>query len=120
MTSNAPDELTTALRATIDVLEAEIENAKAIIEQARAVNEERERGASYGAAVQNGNPVVGARLVTTTLALRDAATGLRRAEARVLYNEGLTMRDIGEVFGVSRQRVSVLLRPPTDADDATI
>ncbi|MDR0345980.1 MAG: hypothetical protein LBI49_23285 [Nocardiopsaceae bacterium] len=34
----------------------------------------------------------------------------RRAEARALYAEGLTMAELATVFGVSRQRVSMLLR----------
>lgn len=37
----------------------------------------------------------------------------RRAQARALYEEGLTMAQLAVVFGVSRQRVSALLR---DAD----
>ena len=32
------------------------------------------------------------------------------AEARALYAEGLTMAQIAELFGVSRQRVAALLR----------
>lgn len=34
----------------------------------------------------------------------------RRLEARALYEEGLTMAQLAYVFGVSRQRVSTLLR----------
>ncbi len=34
----------------------------------------------------------------------------RRIEARALYEEGLTMAQLAAVFGVSRQRVSTLLR----------
>lgn len=34
----------------------------------------------------------------------------RRVEARALYAEGLTMAELATVFGVSRQRVSALLR----------
>lgn len=34
----------------------------------------------------------------------------RRVEARALYAEGLTMAQLAGVFGVSRQRVSALLR----------
>ena len=43
----------------------------------------------------------------------------RRMEARALYAEGLTMAQLATVFGVSRQRVSVLLRDSRDdgADD---
>ncbi len=34
----------------------------------------------------------------------------RRLEARALYDEGLTMAQLATVFGVTRQRVSALLR----------
>jgi hypothetical protein len=36
----------------------------------------------------------------------------RRMQARALYAEGLTMAQLASVFGVSRQRVSALLRDP--------
>jgi DNA-binding transcriptional regulator LsrR (DeoR family) len=39
---------------------------------------------------------------------------VRRAEARALYAEGLTMDQIAERFGVTRQRVSALLRKARD------
>jgi len=48
-------------------------------------------------------------------ALRDlSASGhlFRRIEARALYAEGMTMAQLARVFGVSRQRVSALLRDP--------
>lgn len=35
---------------------------------------------------------------------------VRRSEARTLYEEGLTMEQIARLFGVTRQRVSALLR----------
>jgi phage shock protein A len=38
----------------------------------------------------------------------------RRMEARALYAEGLTMAQLAAVFGVSRQRVSTLLRGTRD------
>ena len=38
----------------------------------------------------------------------------RRVEVRALYAEGLTMAQLATVFGVSRQRVSALLREPVD------
>jgi hypothetical protein len=43
----------------------------------------------------------------------------RRVEARALYEEGLTMAQLAAVFGVSRQRVSALLREPLDPPGAT-
>lgn len=42
--------------------------------------------------------------------LLQASSRLRRAEARELYSEGMTMEEIAGLFGVTRQRVSVLLR----------
>lgn len=38
----------------------------------------------------------------------------RRMQARALYAEGLTMAQLASVFGVSRQRVSALLRDPVE------
>jgi len=50
-------------------------------------------------------------LATGNLAsLMDAGSRLRKAEARALYEEGLTMAAIAELFGVTRQRISELLR----------
>jgi Homeodomain-like domain-containing protein len=48
-------------------------------------------------------------------ALRDLTTCghvFRRLEARALYAEGMTVAQLAKVFGVSRQRVSALLRGP--------
>ena len=49
-------------------------------------------------------------LVVGSIALDTGGAGVRRAEARALYAEGLTMEQIAERFGVTRQRVSTLLR----------
>jgi DNA-directed RNA polymerase specialized sigma24 family protein len=43
------------------------------------------------------------------------ASQFRRLEARALYAEGLTMAELATVFGVSRQRVSALLRHTEDS-----
>ena len=43
----------------------------------------------------------------------------RRLEVRALYVEGLTMAQLATAFGVSRQRVSALLRDAEDAAEAT-
>jgi DNA-directed RNA polymerase sigma subunit (sigma70/sigma32) len=43
-------------------------------------------------------------------ALQEHGTHLRRTKARVLHHEGMTMEGIARRFGVTRQRVSVLLR----------
>ena len=50
--------------------------------------------------------------------LADVGSKLRRAEAQALYNEGMTMAQIADLFGVSRQRIAVLVRAsrPDDPD----
>jgi transcriptional regulator with XRE-family HTH domain len=48
-------------------------------------------------------------------ALDTLGADVRRAEARALYEEGLTMEQIAEHFGVTRQRVSALLRRTNEA-----
>jgi predicted transcriptional regulator len=43
-------------------------------------------------------------------AVVDAGSKFRRVHARALYEEGLTMDEIAALFGVTRQRVSAVLR----------
>jgi hypothetical protein len=50
-------------------------------------------------------------LVATSISdLHEASGQLRRAEAKALHDGTLTMAAIAALFGVSRQRVSLLLR----------
>jgi DNA-directed RNA polymerase sigma subunit (sigma70/sigma32) len=42
--------------------------------------------------------------------LSSAGSRLRRAQAKALHDEGLTMEQIAALFGVTRQRVSALLK----------
>jgi len=47
-----------------------------------------------------------------------ASARLRRAEASALHAEGMTMEEIAVLFGVTRQRVSVLLREASQRNGA--
>ena len=71
----------------------------------------REEGRSYKE-IESG--VTGPLVVELTrdnlAALIEAGSRLRKAEARALHAEGMTMEQIAELFGVTRQRVSALLR----------
>jgi AraC-like DNA-binding protein len=55
------------------------------------------------------------RISTTLRELTRNGHMFRRVEARELYAEGLTMAELASVFGVSRQRVSALLREDASA-----
>ncbi len=55
-------------------------------------------------------PLVVQLLTDSATILHTYGTQVRRTEARALHCEGVTMEAIARLFGVSRQRVSALLR----------
>jgi predicted XRE-type DNA-binding protein len=59
-------------------------------------------------------PLVVSLLTETGQALQSYGSRVRRTEARALHREGLTMDQIASLFGVTRQRVSALLRDDPD------
>ena len=66
---------------------------------------------SYTELVAGGDgPLIVQLLTESSTALDSCGASVRRAEAKALYAEGLTMEEIAESFGVTRQRVSALLR----------
>ena len=57
-------------------------------------------------------PLIVRLLSESARELDEYGSVVRRVEARALYEEELTMDEIADLFGVSRQRVSALLRNP--------
>ena len=55
-------------------------------------------------------PLIVQLLAESSAALDTCGANVRRAEAEALYAEGMTMEQIATSFGVTRQRVSALLR----------
>jgi hypothetical protein len=71
----------------------------------------RSKGASYSEIVSSKDgPLIVQLLTESSTALDTIGANVRRAEARALHDEGLTMEQIAQRFGVTRQRVSTLLR----------
>ena len=107
----AEDPVLDALEDLVRALEANRERIDATIERAAAMRRLRQEGRSYRE-IETG--VTGPLIVELTrdnlATLIDAGSKLRKAEARALHDEGLTMEQIAELFGVTRQRVSALLR----------
>jgi hypothetical protein len=104
----ALDELTAALRELV-------RDAAGMIEQADAVAARRRDGGSWGDVLFTDD----ARGVTASLAeaaerIGRANSGVRRAQAAVLYRHGVSMERIGTLLGISRQRVAILLRAMLD------
>jgi plasmid maintenance system antidote protein VapI len=55
-------------------------------------------------------PLLVQLLTDSTNLLHSYGNRVRRTEARALHREGMTMEEIAKLFGVTRQRVSALLR----------
>ena len=115
MPSKKQQELDPVL-AALDELCAAIDqnllDAERIRERAAVIRAERAKGLSYAEIVPAGEHPLIPELVSSKLdRLFQAGSRLRRAEAKALHDEGLSMDAIGELFGVTRQRVSALLKP---------
>jgi hypothetical protein len=107
----AEDEFLEALTALEDILDDQGRRARLIKKRIAQIRRRRSKGASYTEIVsKNDSPLIVQLLTESSIALDTCGADVRRAEARALYAEGLTMVQIAERFGVTRQRVSTLLR----------
>jgi hypothetical protein len=113
------DEVLDALEGVIEGL---IENAtrnEAALRRALEMREQRRSGWTYTEIVERStDALLVQQLTSSVLALQSIGHQFRVAEARALRSEGLTTRVIAQFFGVSRQRVRVLLQTePTESED---
>ena len=108
MTQDAFLEALTALEDTLADNQKRAALIKKRIAQLRRL---RSKGASYTELVSgDDSPLIVHLLTESSKALDTSGANVRRAEAQALYAEGLTMEQIADRFGVTRQRVSMLLR----------
>lgn len=109
--ANTPDPVIEALDELVDALHRNIEANRTAMEQAGTIKDLREQGLDYREiADETGSPLV-VQLVTENLdRLRIHGARLRQAQATALHSEGMTMEEIAELFGVTRQRISALLK----------
>lgn len=100
-----------ALGALVVALQENLADTELAIQRANAIQALRTTGRTYrDILAETGKPVV-VEIVTANLErLNSAGAALRHAEAKALHDEGLTMQQIAELYGVSRQRISALLR----------
>jgi DNA-directed RNA polymerase specialized sigma24 family protein len=84
--------------------------AQETTERAQRLRSQRERGEPYRNILSTEERPFAVDLVNQmTDALIEAGGKFQRLQARALYEEGATMEEIAELFGISRQRVSALL-----------
>jgi hypothetical protein len=113
-----PDEIEEFFRALDDLDEALDANV-ALTEQMRGrirdLRSARGAGIPLRELVSAEDPPLVVQLLTASATrLQTFGNRVRRTEARALYAEGMTMDQIGRLFGVTRQRVSALLRERSD------
>ncbi len=93
---------------------AALDNAarnQVIGERARHLRERLEAGDDLVTLISSeARPRIVELLTANKTTLETAGTELRVAEAQALRTEGLTIESIAELFGVSRQRISALLK----------
>jgi len=110
------------LVALEDLVQAAEQMARAIAlvtTRAAEIRTSREQGISYRTIVNGENRPLIAGMLTETIARFEAAgTRFRQEEARALHKEGMTMEQIADLFGLTRQRISTLLRAASDGDGA--
>jgi sigma-70-like protein len=110
-TDGSDDELLRALTALEEALADNERRARLIKKRIAQLRRARARDVSYTELVTGeGGPLIVNLLTESSAALDTFGADVRQAEAEALYAEGMTMEQIAKSFGVTRQRVSALLR----------
>lgn len=108
------EHLTRLMSALLDIESAAAHNVERSLEVQRRARHLRERLADGGSLVDlvrdEEPPRVVELLSTNMTTLETAGAELRVAQALALRAEGLTIETIAELFGVTRQRISALLK----------
>jgi hypothetical protein len=100
-----------ALRDLERALDANARRIAQIKRRMAEIRRQRSAGRSYREIVEATKGDLSVRLITeATQTLDEVGARVRRTEAHTLYGEGMTMEEIAKKFGVTRQRVSALLR----------
>lgn len=114
------DPVAAALADLIDVVRRNREDGRVVIERAEALLEARRSGRPWRELVaEEPSPQIVELLATKLERLATGSGRFRRAQARALHDEGLTMEQVAALFGVTRQRISALLkeeRPPVGGE----
>jgi hypothetical protein len=107
----AEDAFLQALEALEEVINENDRRATQIRKRMARIRRARDQGLRYSDSVANEDGPLIVQLVTeSSTALDLCGASVRRTEAQALHDEGMTMEQIAERFGVTRQRVSALLR----------
>ena len=102
----ALDELDTALDQSVEM-------ARRMQQRIAEIRDAEDEGRPLREIVpEEPQPLIVQLLTESTNVLHTYGNRVRRTEPRALHQEGMTMDEIAKLFGVTRQRVSALLRDP--------
>ena len=100
-----------ALRDLDAALDLNLERAQRMKERIAQLERVHAEGRRFREIVpEDQTPLIVHLLSESQHTLQSASARVRRTEAGALHGEGMTMDQIARLFGVSRQRVSALLR----------
>jgi predicted XRE-type DNA-binding protein len=100
-----------ALSAMDDAAAANAPRSREVQRRARRLRQKLENGSSPWEVVQNEDRPRTVELLSANMeTLETAGAELRAAQALALRADGLTIAVIADLFGVTRQRISALLR----------
>ena len=109
--TDGSDHATVALRELDEALQSSIAELTAARERVEKVLTDRMAGQSWRDIVSSEERPLVVESVTSVLdRLSAVGSRFRRAQAHALHREGLSMERVAALFGVTRQRVSALLR----------
>jgi hypothetical protein len=104
------DPVVTALEAVKQAVRRNMEVGSIVLERADAILALHAEGKAWSEIVKGEDRPLIVELLTANLnRLMSAGGQLRRAKAKALHDDGMTMEQIAHFFGVTRQRVSALL-----------
>ena len=106
-----PQQTDHALDALCVAVEHARERLEQVLRRAEVLRAGRAEGRAYAElVVEEDRPLVVELLTEVLDELSAAGASFRRSEARALHNDGLSQEAIAQLFGVTRQRVGVLLQ----------
>ena len=104
------DPVVVALEAVKEAVRRNMEVGRIVLERADRILTDHEAGKAWSEIVKDEDRPLIVELLTSNLnRLMSAGGQLRRAKAKALHDDGMTMEQIASFFGVTRQRVSALL-----------
>ena len=113
--SNGP--ATAALEALVTELETCIRRLQHAHGRAQQLLEQRRRGLPWLEIVtEESRPLIVENISSVLASLTSAGHVFRREQARALHDEHVSINRIAALFGVTRQRISALLRTDPGAD----